>query len=254
MRIYFYSSVSWILGLDAFGPLERALEKKLWKIEGLEGARVKIEGTRWGLMVQGWIKSLTVEMEGLRLGGLRTKLFTIRAERQRIHPFLMFCRNRLKVREAGEAEWLLRIVDEDLDAFFASKGALWRYVRTMIADGRIQLRMESAVASMFGVTPVSVLGALKLREDGHIDLELEDLRAFGINPGRALVSRFLEMVNPVIRTGAINRMLREHAPDMFEPFVLHNTIKGIELDAGEALVCGEIITFRREKKEQKDEG
>jgi hypothetical protein len=251
MRVYFYIIISAILGLEPFTPLERALEKKLLsKIGGLESARVRIEASRFRFIVFGLCGRVTVEMRGLRIGNLRVESFRIESDRFRIAPFATFVLNRPRILNAGPTCWEMQVRDEDLESYFGDRGPLLRGVEVRIDPECVTMRRPSGLAALLGLgEPLSVCGRVVLGEKNELLLDLDHLQTFGIGPNRRLLNSALRIVNPILTSGEINRLLERAQIDPLERVALEASFEQIRMDTGHLDILGTIAAVP--KKTQK---
>lgn len=242
MRVYIYVLLSAFFGLSAFRPIERHLENRFKrKVEGLEDARVKIHATRLGFLFAGFIRKVTVELTGLRIAGLRAELFRVEAEDVRIRTFYTFVRGRARIRNAGDTFWLLRILDEDLEDFFKTKGVLLGNIEVKIDEEWVTLRRTAGIAALLSLEAFNLRGRLAISEQRDLLLELDHFSAFGISPGRPFRETVMGLANPLIKAVDINRLIKRNPVEVLENVKPHTTLEDIRLSPGRAEVLGEIV-------------
>lgn len=248
MRIYLYVILSWFLRLPSFAPIEREMERMMLDPgENLEGARVRIEATRWQFL-RGHIRRLEVELDGLRVAsGLRLAHCVFEAHDLRVHPWATYVRDNPLLRNVDDVFWTLTLAQDDLEAFFTKLGPVLRGTRVRIEPDGITLErgLGIAAALLDIKTPFKLAGRLEVRPP-DIHLDLHTMNAFGISPGASLLRTVLNLVNPVVRAADINRMLRRADIKLLRNHVIHNAFHDIELDDGEARIRGELIVFKPE--------
>lgn len=249
MRIYLYVILGFFLRLPKYAPIERELESRMMeKIPGLESARIAVYTKRL-MFLLGRMKRLNVQLRGIIAGGgLRIECLTIEAEDLRIYPWLTFFMGRSKVRSAGEIQWNITIAQEDLEKFLASRGPLLRGTRVAITPERIELKRESGfTAALLDMKePLFFAGGLEVR-GADIYLDLHEVRAFGINPGR-LLKPVLAHINPVLKAADLNRLLKNLSVDALEGLSLHNAFNEIRLYDGYAEVHSEMLVTKAKEK------
>jgi hypothetical protein len=254
VRLYIYVFLSFFLRLPPFAPLERHLESMLMeRIEGLECATVRLRSSRF-LFFFGLFRHVTVELRGLKVGGgMRFERLAAEGEDIRVRPWLTFFRGKARLGGAGELLWNFTLLEEDLEKYFTSKGPLLRGTKVKIEPERITLRRESTLAALAGLgSPLSLAGALHVKEDENIHLDLHQLSAFGFTPNRAFVQSALALINPIVKSVVINRMLKRVSIDMLEGFSLHNTFREIRLEDGHVEIYSEMLVFKSEIKEKEE--
>ncbi|MFH1537831.1 MAG: LmeA family phospholipid-binding protein [bacterium] len=242
MRVYIYVLLSALFGLSPFRPIEKHLENRFKrKVEGLEEARVKIYASRFGFLFTGFIRKVIVELSGLRVGGLRTEAFIVKAKDIRFRPFSTFIRGRTRVRNAGDTTWLLRIQEGDFEDFFNSKGPLLGKMEVKIDGEWITLRRTAGIAKLLSLEAFNLRGRLTLSEQKNVMLELDHVSAFGISPGRPFRDTIMGLANPLIKAVDINRLIKRNPIEVLEGVKPHTILEDIRLSPGQADVLGEII-------------
>jgi hypothetical protein len=168
-----------------------------------------------------------------------------------LFPWLTYILDKPKLRSAGEIFWSLTISAEDLEKFLAGKGPLLRGTKATIDDERITLsRGHGLAGALFDIRePLSLAGKLEVRPDSNIHLDLHQLKAFGISPGRVLVQPMLALINPIVRSADLNRMLKKISIDMLEGFTLHNRFREIKLSTGFAEIHSEMFALKRKPED-----
>lgn len=246
MRVYFYVIISAILGLEPFTPIERALEKKLMaRIADLEVVRIRIEASRFIFLLFGLCRRVTIEMRGLHIGGsLRLDVLMIVSESFRFAPFTTFILNTPSIISAGHTKWQTRILDEDLEEYFQSRGPLLRGIEVRIDPECVTLRRTSGLAALLTPRePLSIGGKLILSGEKDVLLDLEHIHAFGIGPNRPLLKTALKIVNPILTSNDLARLLSRAATGPLEKVRLKAAFENINMGAGYVDISGKIFAL-----------
>ena len=249
MRVYFYVLISALLGLDPFAPIEKSLEKRLMAgIAGLESAAVKFTATRLEFLFRGLCRGVVVEMRGLPTGAVKIDSFRIEAGNFRFSPFFTFVRDQARVYGAEFANWTMRILDEDVQDYFASRGPLLRGVTVHIEPEAVTIRRASSIAEALNLRePLSICGCLVLDAHKNVALDLEHVKTFGIGPGRPLLHAALKLVNPILTASEINRILNKTEGGPLASVKLKAAFDNIRMDHGHIDLFGTITANRRRK-------
>lgn len=252
MRLYLYVILSFFLRLPTYAPLERELERMLMEsVPGLDEAKVSLRTPRWKFLFMGLFERVNVELRGLEVGGgLRLDRMCAAGQYVRVFPWLTFFLGHARLRSAGEIIWNFSIGQEDLEKFFAGKGPILRGTKVSITPECITLRrgMGLAGALLDIGEPLCLVGKLEVREDANIHLDLHQVKAFGISPGRSLLGPIMGLINPVVRSTDLNRTLKKISVDVLEGLVLHNRFMEISLYAGCAEVHSELFVMKKKPR------
>lgn len=255
MRVYIYVLLSALLGLPPFRPIEKHIEKLLrGKVSGLEDVRVSIHATRIGFLFTGIIRRIEIELSGLEVKGLRAEKFNIGACDVRFRPFDAFVRERMRVLAAGDINWLLRILEKDLEGFFNTQGILLNKMKVTIGDNIVSFRRSAGIAQLFSVDALALTGRLKLSEQRDVLLELDRVSAFGVSPGRPFRDAIMSLANPLLRAADINRLIKRNQIKMLENLKPHSVLEDIAITPGQVDISGELFLLKRTPEDSdKDE-
>lgn len=253
MRVYFYILISAILGLDPFAPIEKSLEKQLMdKIAGLESATVKFAASRFNFIFRGLCDKVIVEMRGLPTGAIKLESFRIEVDNFRFSPFYTFVRNDARVYGAKIANWTIRILDEDIQDYILDRGPLMKGITVQIEPEAVTLRRSSAIAEALNLDdPFSMSGCLILDGDKNVALDLRHVKTFGIGPERPFLRVVLKLVNPILTSSEINKILNKTEGGPLASVKLKASFENICMDSGHIDLYGTIIAEPKPKPEKR---
>lgn len=243
MRVYVYVILSALLGLPAFAPIERELERKIKAMTaGLDGIRVRIEATRLGFLFSGFCDRVEVELHGIKLGGLRTENFKVNAEALLFRPWSTFVKGKTIVRGAGAVKWSLRILAEDLETFIRVKGHGLAGITVSIDDTGITLHRPAGIARLFSLKETfTVRGMLHVKgKNADVCLDVDHFSAFGFAPGRRIMNVILNIINPIVKSADINSLMQKNKIEMLENVTPSTSFDSIVLGAGAADIFGAV--------------
>ncbi len=250
MRVYFYVIISWIIGLDPYAPIEKSLEKRLMDaVPGIESAHIRISASRFMFLMFGKCRGVTVELRAARVSGLRLDFFSFVSTGFRFNPFSTFFLNRPVILEAGDTEWTIRVLEEDLEDFLDTKGPLLKGAEVSITPERITLCRPSSLAALLHLKePLSLSGRIAIDEKKCVVLDLSFVQSFGISPARPLLKTILNIVNPILTPGDVNRLLNKVESGPLSSVKLKALFEEILMLQNHILISGRLLSERVPKK------
>lgn len=247
MRVYIYVLISFFLGLPPFQPLEREFERRLMESETPpESARVRIKGSRLAFLFLGFCRYLKVEIEGMKVAGLRADKFTVEMSGVKFRPYSTFVLGKARLLGAEHIKWTIKLLDEDLERFLRKKTPVLSFIQVRIDEKSVSLHQPAGIVSFLSIPEAFTLkGRLVLNAKKDVLLDLDHFSAFGINPGKAFWATVMGVINPIIKSADINRLLSRNQIEALENAVPRTGFTEIILETGHALISGVVELVKK---------
>lgn len=255
LRVYLYVLISFFLGLPPFQPLEREFERRLMEGENPpESTRVRIKASRLGFLFLGICKYVKVDITGLKVPGLRADRFTVEMRGLKFRPFSTFVLGKARLRDAEDIHWKIKLLDEDLERFLKKRSPVLSFIQVRIDEKCVSLHQPAGIAAIFAIPEAfTIKGRLELNEKKDVLLCLDHFSAFGVNPGKAFWSAVAGVVNPIIKSADINRMLARNQIEALENAKPQTGFSEIVLETGHAIISGKVFLVKTEAKQETPE-
>lgn len=219
-----------------------------------ESARVRIKASRLGFLFLGHCRYVKVDISGLKVPGLRADRFTVEMRSLKFRPFSTFVLGKARLRDADDIHWNIKLLDEDLERFLRKRSPVLSFIQVRIDEKCVSLHQPAGIVALLSIPEAFTLkGRLELNEKKDVLLCLDHFSAFGVNPGKAFWSAVTGMINPIIKSADINRMLARNQIEALENARPQTGFTEIILENGHALISGKVALVKIDAPAEKEQ-